>query len=258
MNSVKGRLLYVFEGKALLFSQMAFFLVDLTSGDKSLLCRMPVDWKIVLLSGSRILSRLKRLDPKCVGRLSKTEFVVSLLRCVWVVDIQNRSCEKISESPEGFSDTINFCSAQDGVYWGDYGRNPLLKDVSVYRLGPDRQVKVMYTFDAGTVRHVHNIVKDGAGFLLFVGDNEKKAGIYRVNHDWSEVIPYKTGEQRYRAVVGWPFVGGVLYATDSVETENHIRLIAADGEEKNLTSLNGSCIYGCETRDHFQIGRAHV
>lgn len=204
-----------------------------------------------MLSQSRILSRLRRLEPKCAGRLSNTEFVVSLLRSIWLVDVEKKSCRKICDNPEGFSEVINFCSTPEGVYWGDYGRNNGLRKVRIYRVGAERQVKVIYTFEADTVRHIHNIVQDGDGFLLFVGDNEANAGIYRVNQDWTEVKPWKIGQQKYRAVVGWPYLGGVLYATDSVETENHIRYITADGVERELASLNGSCIYGCETKDYY-------
>ena len=252
MKSLEGRLLYQLDDNTgLLFDRMSFFLVDLTTGVKSFICKLPVGKKTVLLSHSRIISRLKRLEPKCAGRLSETEFVISLLRSCWLVDVEKRTCKKLCDNSDGFSEAINFCSTKDGVYWGDYGRNNQQMRVTAYCLGKEKQILRVHTFEAGTVRHIHNIVEDGDGFLLFVGDNEAKAGIYRVNHDWSEVVPFKTGEQKYRAVVGWPYQGGVLYATDSVETENHIRYITADGEEKELTELNGSCIYGGETRDYY-------
>lgn len=263
-----GRLLYLLDSNTgLLFHKMAFFLVDLTTGKKTFICMLPVGKKTEFFSRSRILSRLKRLEPKCAGKLSETEFVISLLRSCWLVDVEKRSCQKLCDNPEGFSEVINFCSTKDGVYWGDYGRNPELREVKVYRLqhtascvplvasdwrsSDGLQLNKVYTFEAGTVRHIHNIVKDGDGYLLFLGDNEEEAGIYRINSDWTKVKPWKTGQQKYRAVVGWPYQGGVLYATDSVETENHIRYISADGEEKELASLNGSCIYGCETKDYY-------
>lgn len=251
MMSIEGRILYLLEDNTgLLFHRMAFFLVDLTTGKKTFVCRMPIGKKTTLLSRSRILSRLERLEPKCAGQLSETEFVVSLLRSIWIVDVNEKSCTKLCDNQEGFSEVINFCSTERGVFWGDYGRNTEHKKVRIYRASADRQVKVIYTFESGTVRHIHNIVKDGNGFLLFVGDNEERAGIYRVNKDWTGVKQWKTGQQKYRAVVGWPYQGGVLYATDSVERENHIRFITADGAEKELTALNGSCIYGCETKDY--------
>ena len=251
-NSIYGRVLYVLSNyQGLLFKNLTLYIVDFENGDLDPIVTFPVCGKNKMLSQSRLMNRFLRLEPKCAGRLSEKVFVVSLLRRIWLVDLENRNCQKLCDNPEGFSEIINFCSTKDCVYWGDYGRNDQFKEVTVYRLGADKQVKPIYTFEAGKVRHIHNIVEDGEGFLLFVGDNEEKAGIYRVNSDWTEVKPWKTGQQKYRAVVGWPYQGGVLYATDSVETENHIRYITADGEEKELASLNGSCIYGSETKDYY-------
>lgn len=252
MKTVKGRLLYLLDvHTGLLFKQMSLFLVDMSTGEEKYICALPVRKKIELLSRCRLLSRLKRLEPKCAGRLSETEFVVSLLRSCWLVDVGKKTCEKLCDNPTGFSEVINFCSVEDGVYWGDYGRNIEHKEVKVYHLDKDRRISVVHSFPAGTVRHIHNIVDRGNGFILFVGDNETKAGVYLVNKEWTEVKPWKTGQQKYRAVIGFPYKGGILYATDSVETENHIRLITAEGADKILTPLNGSCIYGCETKDDY-------
>ena len=252
MKSVKGRLLYLIDIQTgLLFKQMSLFFIDMYTHEEKFICALPINKRIEQLSRARLLSRLKRLEPKCAGRLSETEFVVSLLRSCWLIDIAHGTCEKIYDNPEGFSEVINFCSVEDGVYWGDYGRNTGHQEVKVYHLNKDHQISVVYSFPAGSVRHIHNIVEDVNGFVLFVGDNETEAGIYKVNKDWSEVKPWKTGQQKYRAVVGYPYNGGVLYATDSVETENHLRFITAEGEEKILASLNGSCIYGCETKDDY-------
>lgn len=252
INSIYGRVLYVLSNnRGLLFKNRTLYLVDFESGGLDAIFTFPVSGKKKILSQSRLMNRFLRLEPKCAGRLSETEFVVSLLRSIWLVDVEKKTCHKLCDNPEGFSEVINFCSTPNGVYWGDYGRNNQLTDVTVYRLGRVKQISRVYSFEAGSVRHIHNIVKDGGGFLLFVGDNEAKAGIYRVNSDWTEVKPWKTGQQKYRAVVGWPYQGGVLYATDSVETENHIRYITAGGDEKNLAPLNGSCIYGCETKDYY-------
>lgn len=252
MKSVKGRLLYLIDNRiGLLFKKMTFFLVDMSTGEEKYICAMPVSKKIELLSQCRLLSRMKRLEPKCAGRLSETEFVVSLLHSCWLIDTTHGTCEKIYDNPEGFSEVINFCSVEDGVYWGDYGRNTEHQEVNLYHLDKNRHISVVHTFPAGSVRHIHNIVEDGNGFVLFVGDNEAEAGIYKVNKDWSEVKPWKTGQQKYRAVVGFSYNGGGLYATDSVETENHLRFITLDGEEKIIAPLNGSCIYGCETKDDY-------
>lgn len=252
MNTLKGRLLYsIDKNKGLLFRQMSFYSVDFKTGTCDFLCRLPVTKKTLLISHSRLLSRLKRLEPKCAGRLSKTKFVVSLSRSIWLIDVKEKTCIKLRETPKGFSEVISFCSTANGVYWGDYGRNTAHNEVNIYHLGLDLQAKIVYTFTARAIRHIHNIVETTDGYLLFAGDNEEKAGIYRVNQDWTEIKPWKTGQQKYRAVIGFPYKGGALYATDSVETENFIRLISANGEEKIITAINGSCIYGTDTKDYF-------
>lgn len=252
MNFIKGRLLYLLDNHyGLLFKQMTFFLVDMKTQEEKLVCKLPVGRSNAFISRCRLLSRFKRWEPKCAGRLSETEFVISLFRSCWLVDVAKKSCEKLCDIPTGFSEVINFCSNKEGIYWGDYGRNPNHHEVKIYHLERDRNIRVVYTFPAGAVRHIHNIVVDGEGFILYAGDNEVEAGIYKANKDWSEVIPWKTGQQKYRAVVGFPYDNGVLYATDSVDTENHIRYITNEGDEKILTTLNGSCIYGCESIDYY-------
>lgn len=252
MTKVKGRLLYLLDGNSgLLFLRMSFFLVDLSTGEKVLVCSMPVGKVITLISQSLILSRLMRLEPKCVGRLSKTEFIVSLLRSIWVVDVEKKTINKLCDNPNGFSEVINFCSTKNGVYWGDYGRNPEYCSVNVYHLDKNRNIKVIYTFPKGSIRHIHNIINYSDGFVVLTGDNESHAGIYQVNANWSSIKPWKIGEQKYRAVVCFPNKDGLLYATDSVETENHLRMIETDGTERIIAAINGSCIYGGETKDYY-------
>ena len=126
MKLIKGRLLYLLNDKTgLLFYRMSFFTVDLTTGEKEFVCRMPVGKKTALLSQSRILSRLKRLEPKCAGKLSETEFVVSLLRSIWLVDVEKKTCQKLCDNPEGFSEVINFCSTKEGNLhsWRQFSAN---------------------------------------------------------------------------------------------------------------------------------------
>lgn len=249
---IEGRLLYLLENNtALLFHRVSFYKVNLETRKKTPICRMPIGRGTTLLSKFRPFSRLIRLEPKCTGRLSETEFVVSLLGACWLIDIGNRTYKKLFENPKGFSDVINFCSTTEGIYWGDYGRNTEYRSVKVYHLSRNHQVTVVHTFAPGMVRHIHNIIEDRNGFLLFTGDNEAKAGIYKANKDWTKVNPWKIGKPRYRAVVGFSCQEGVLYATDSVESENHLRLIKPDGTELELSPINGSCIYGGEIRNHY-------
>ena len=50
MKSIKGRLLYLLDtNTGLLFYKMSFFRVDLTTGEKTFVCKMPVGKNTVML-----------------------------------------------------------------------------------------------------------------------------------------------------------------------------------------------------------------
>ena len=251
MKGINGRLLYLFGDKyGLLFKNLSFYVVDFESGLLDMIAPLPVGGRKRLISHNRLANRLIRLEPRCAGELDEKRFVVCVVGKLWVVDIQTKTVSALDNMRPGYS-LLNFCESNGCLYWGDYGTNPNHDKINIYQLDGNLNQKIVYSFPKGSIRHIHNIIKDGDGFIIMAGDNEPQAGIYHANADWAEVKPWKCGEQRYRAVVGFPYKGGLLYATDSVETENHIRLIEADGTEKILEAINGSCIYGGEIKDYF-------
>lgn len=251
MNTIKGRLLYLTGNNCgLLFYHLAFYRVNLDNGEKKLIVRLPAGWKQRLLCRFRLINRLLRMEPRCAGRLNENRFVVNVLSKVWLLDCNERKVKELLKLRSGYS-LLNFCEKDGSLYWGDYGANPNYEEINIYCLDKSFNLTIVYTFPAGSIRHIHNIINNDDGFVVLCGDNEPQAGIYRANADWTEVKPWKIGEQKYRAVVGFPFKGGLLYATDSVETENHLRLIKEDGSESILTDINGSCIYGGESKDCF-------
>ena len=251
MNTIKGRLLcHIGNSSGLLFHNLTFYRVNLLNGQKDLIARLPTGKKQQLLCRLQLVNRLLRMEPRCAGQLDESRFVVNVLGKVWLLDCKKRRAIELLQLRPGYS-LLNFCEKDGCLFWGDYSANPNYEEISIYRLGKDLKLTVVYRFPAGSIRHIHNIIRNGDGFFVFAGDNETEAGIYRANADWSEVNPWMIGEQKYRAVVGFPYRGGLLYATDSVETENHLRLIETDGTERILTSINGSCIYGGETKNFY-------
>lgn len=248
---IKGRLIYLInESRGLLFKNLAFFVVDLRKGEIEMVARIPVGMKDRILCHCRLTERLLRLEPKCTGRLDEERFVISVLGKLWLLDLQERKVTSLGNMRAGYG-ILNFCVNNGNVYWGDYGANPSHDEINIYKLESDLNVSTVHSFPRNSVRHIHNIIKTEAGFIVMTGDNETVAGIYQVNSDWTEVKPWKNGEQKYRAVVGFPYRGGLLYATDSVEMENHLRYIDETGTAQVLATMNGSCIYGGETRDSF-------
>lgn len=220
------------------------------NGYLSKIAELPTSGIKGILGHFQLTNRMLRMEPRCAGRLSEQKYIVSVLGKLWLVDISQSKLVELRGMRQGYS-LISFCVDNGRLYWGEYGANPSHNNINIYCIDSNLNLNIVYTFPKGTIRHIHGIIKDGDGFIVMTGDNEDGAGIYRVNTDWTQMEPWKIGEQKYRAVVGFPFEGGLLYATDSVETENHLRLIEADGNEHILTPINGSCIYGCETKDYF-------
>lgn len=254
MKDIKGFLLYKTADKqGILFTDLSFYKINLETGNRELVARLPVGGKKRFLSKYRITNRLLRLDPRASVQVDNHRFLVSVLHKVWLLDVEKKTLEPVFNSRKNFSDNLNFCEYNGKVYWGDYGVNVVHEPINIYEMNQDGKVRIVYTFPQGDVIHVHNIFLDEnrSKFWVLMGDNEEKAGIYTANLDWKEVKPIKVGKQIYRSVVGFPYKGGLLYATDSVDYDNYLRLIEVDGAEKVLAPINGSCIYGGETKDNF-------
>lgn len=254
MKDIQGLLLCkTGEDEGLLYNKLCFYKLNLKTGCKEYIIELPVGSKKKLLSKRRIPNRLLRLDPRASVKVDEQRFLVSVLHKVWLLDIEKKTLEPVFNSRKNFSDNLNFCTYNGKVYWGDYGINVIHEPINIYEMDKEGKVRIVYTFSQGDVIHVHNIFLDEtkSKFWVLMGDNEAKAGIYTASLDWTEVKPIKVGKQCYRAVVGFPYQGGLLYATDSVDYENHLRLIEADGTERILAEMNGSCIYGGEAKDYF-------
>ena len=249
MKIIDGRLLELIgEDSALVFKNLAFYRVGLDNNKTELLVRLPVGK--MKLCRFRITNRLLRIEPRCSVRIDSSRYIISLLHKVWLLDIVAKTITVVYSGRINFSDCLNLCNCNGNVYWGDYGANVIHEPINIYQYDYNKKTNVVYSFPAGDIMHIHNIFMDEKEefFWIFAGDNEKNAGIYKASLSWKEVEPWKTGEQKYRAVVGFPYQGGLLYATDSVESENFLRLIDSEGSERVICPINGSCIYGCETK----------
>ena len=136
--------------------------------------------------------------------------------------------------------------------WGDYGQNKEHAPIYIYGLKKDLTVETIAAFEAGKIRHIHNIIhRRSGGYYIFTGDQEENAGIYQCDSDFRLIKPVKTGKQMYRAVVGFDTDKGLLYATDAVNEQNYIYLLEDGKKPQVITKLNGSCIYGCKIRNNY-------
>lgn len=250
-SAISYKTIYVYDGKIILYRCGAFYLAE---GSKiTLIVKLPLSLFKSSASRLRITNRLLRLEPRAVEQLSQNKFVFCFDHKIWILDVDQKETRVICENRMGWSDPLNFCSNGAGVYWGEYGSNDERDEVKVYQMTPDERINEVYSFPPKSVRHIHNIIFDEKKdeFWIFTGDNDAKAGIYKASKDWKYIEPIRVGEQRFRAVVGFPSANGLIYATDSVMDINHIYLLLNDGKQEDLATINGSCIYGTETRDYY-------
>ena len=97
------------------------------------------------------------------------------------------------------------------IYWGEYFDNRERAEVHIY-VSTDRGLtwQIAYTFPAGSIRHVHNIVYDRWGDCLWIltGDDGAECKVLRASCDLDRWDPRWMwcwqGNQQVRAVAAIP------------------------------------------------------
>jgi hypothetical protein len=138
------------------------------------------------------------------------------------------------------------------IYWGEYFDNRERAEVHIYA-STDRghSWQVAYTFSAGSIRHVHNIVYDRWGDCLWIltGDEGAECKVLRASCDLRSVEEVLAGNQQARAVAAIPAQTGLYLSTDTPLEKNHIyrlaRRIDGAGKVELIDDLASSSVYGC-------------
>jgi len=136
--------------------------------------------------------------------------------------------------------------------WGEYFDNPERAEVHIY-VSEDRGASwhVAYTFSAGAIRHVHNIVNDPWRKCLWIltGDEGPECKVLRAPEDLKSIETALEGQQQFRAAAAVPAEEGLYFSTDTPYEPNHIYRLASTGTLECVGDLNSSSIYGCRVRD---------
>lgn len=144
---------------------------------------------------------------------------------------------------------LHITSTPDGrVYWGEYFDNKARDEVFIYASG-DRGLtwNVAYSFPAGAIRHVHNIVYDSWQDCLWIltGDYERECQILRASCDLTVVESVLEGNQQARAVAIVPTRDALYFASDTPLEQNHIYRLDRRGELTRVAAISSSSIQGC-------------
>lgn len=143
------------------------------------------------------------------------------------------------------------------IYWGEYFDNRERAEVHIYvSTDRGRTWQIAYTFSAGSIRHVHNIVYDRWGDCLWIltGDEGAECKVVRASLDLRSVEVVLAGNQQARAVAAIPTQSGLYLSTDTPFEKNHVYRLNRTGNVEQLGDLASSSIFGC--RVGCQVGEA--
>jgi len=148
---------------------------------------------------------------------------------------------------------LNIAAAPDGrVFWGEYFDNLGRDAVHVYG-SHDRGAswRVVYSFEKGAIRHVHNIVYDRWAdcFWVLTGDVGSECRILRVSLDWTRIESVISGNQQARAVAAVPKEDGLYFASDTPLEQNYIYRLDRKASLARLAEIHASVLCGCTVGD---------
>jgi len=135
------------------------------------------------------------------------------------------------------------------IYWGEYFDNRERAEVHIYASSDcGRTWQIAYTFPAGRIRHVHNIVYDHWADCLWIltGDDGAECKVLRATCDLDKVEVVMEGNQQARAVAAIPTQVGLYFSTDTPFEKNHVYRLDRAGNVQRVGDLASSSIYGCK------------
>lgn len=228
--------------------------------ERIFLLKLPISKFTQFLLNFSLLRRVFRLD--FFSEILKTEnplLIIIFKEAVCKIDLTNNKIIDVQNYPLKGRRPLNSDSIQnlkgfdDGIYYGEYFTNFDKHAVSIYKL-TDCFEKV-YQFKEGEINHIHAIIPDYYRNCLWImtGDFDNGSSIWMAKDNFKEMICINRGEQKFRSCVGFVFEEGLLYATDSPNDLNTLRLIKIENnqfENIELCKLNGPTIYGVKLKNY--------
>ena len=246
------------ENTVLCYSNSIFEILNTIDNSRKKLCMFKQKRIYRLFERISLMRRLLRMEIRC-GYLINSEYYFFKYKSLYYLNINTGRIYKLYDIPQGWSAPLNISKGFGSykILWGAYGSNSGLQSVHIMGLTKNGGVEVLYRFPAGTIRHIHNLIKDDEnnGYYIFTGDHGNHMGIYYSDITFTNIVPVLTGNQQHRAVQGFPTKDGIVYATDAVEEVNCIYYAHTKDRIKweltKICGLNGSCIYGTRVKQGY-------
>lgn len=210
------------------------------------------DKKETLIGQSNPLFRLLRLGVRAAEYIDEDRIVLSVRNHLYEYDFSEKKLSDGYFVGEGVRPLIfTIVKGIDGfencICFGGYRANKDKEPIHIYKRITTDKWEVVYTFEQGTINHVHNIVADPYRDCLwvFTGDFDEASAIWKITDNFKTVECVLSNDQKYRGCVAFPVEEGLLYATDAPFAPNYIYLMKEDFSVEAICDIDGSCIYGC-------------
>lgn len=247
----------------------SLYLLNISTGQASKVCSLPVKSRYRFLARFRPLERLLRLEVKAAIALSDTVVLISYLGSIYRVDISSGEIIKEHDYCSGMNNPLYFTRIEgitgfeDCIAYGEYTINSNRKNASaiyIRSLSTPNWCKV-YEFPAGEVRHIHGLkaaLGDDCVYIM-TGDLDNESGIWVSRDGFHTITPVLTGKQKYRTGFMFTVSNGYVYPTDTATEQNYIYLAEYNDAQLNLrvlAKLDGSCVNAIDTETDIFITTA--
>lgn len=216
--------------------------------------------KNLLASKSRLFERMFRSYARSSIAVNNGALVT--YNCgIYNVDFDKKTIKREHDFCTGMNNPISFAEINnikgfdDCVAYGEYTWNPSSGPVSICSRNKSGKWSVAYTFERGTIKHIHAIVPDHFrnNVLILTGDEDKESGFWIAEDNFKAVRPLIVGKQRYRSCAAWPHKEGILYATDTPLENNFLCFISESNNwhPEIVYEMPGPCIFSAKIGDEY-------
>ena len=202
-------------------------------------------------SCNAITRRLFRAEITGLYILGDNSMIAIAKKGIFKCEPEGGYFRKVFTIPRG-SKPLNICILPNGhIFFGEYFQNVKKDAVNIYGSEDNGETwRVVYTFEAGNINHVHGVFYDKYTSRIWVltGDRENECIIGYTEDEFKTFHEVLRGGQEYRSCQLFFYKDFIVYATDSQYIENEIRAI--DRKTLNIMTLaiiQGSAIKGGQT-----------
>ena len=209
--------------------------------------QLPLSFLKKCLCKWRLAERVLHMDVRWAVETDAEHVLILFENSVFCLSLSNGTLQKEPCSFRG--KPFSVCQYHDKLLFGDYGLNPERSPVNIYCRDSGGRWKTIYTFPAGCVRHIHNIVAWGERIYILTGDEDSESGIWYTDDEFATVKPFLRGNQQYRCCQMLPTPDGLFFVTDAPSEPNWLYCAREDAVQR-MDGIDGSCIYGAAANDY--------